>query len=207
MRIYLDFDDVLAESFKALSEFAFASFGKSPAPGKQTHFDLHISLGLDETQYDAFMDEFHATKLLDIDEIPGACETLRGWLSDGIEPVVVTGRPFSAHDDSVRWLEERGVSPVQVLHVDKYGRFHDDSASPVVQFDDLRSYGFGLAVDDAPAALDALSRARMCPFVVFERPWNLGWSPPAGGATPLEKTGDWRRIDEIARSLCRRTRP
>lgn len=201
MRAYLDFDDVLAESFKALAAFAEEEFGATPAPGKETHFDLHVSLGLGEGQYEEFMERFHATRLLSVEEIPGACETLRGWLADGIEPVVVTGRPCSTHADSVLWLERRGLGGVEVLHVDKYARFQEHEKAGTVPFGALRDYGFALAVDDAPAALDALSTARMCPYAVFSRPWNAGWKPPENGAAPALATGDWRLIDALARRL------
>lgn len=200
MKIYLDFDDVIAETFAALAAFAEEAFGKKPEPGKRTHFDLHVSLGLGEEEYGTFMDRFHAEKLLDVAEIPGACQAMRGWIRDGIEPVVVTGRPVSSHAASVQWLEERGLGGVPVLHVDKYARFSDPDAPGVVPFPELRGMGFGLAVEDAPAALDVLSRSRLCPFAAFARPWNAAWTHPDGGAAPALRTGDWREIDRLARA-------
>ena len=201
MTVYLDFDDVLAETFRTLAEFAALAFGKSPVPGRETHFDLHESLGLGVEEYAEFMDRFHAEKLLDVDEIPGACETLRGWVRDGIRPVVVTGRPVSAHGPSAEWLRRRGLGSVEVLHVDKYARFPDPGAPGVVPFPSLRNFGFGLAVDDAPAALDALARSGLCPYVAFSRPWNASWSPPSGAPAPALHTGNWSEIDALARRL------
>ena len=96
MKIYLDFDDVLCETFAELERFARAEFGKNPEPGRSVHFDLHESLGLSDGEYRLFMDRFHAEKLLSIPEIPGACAALRAWIEAGHEPVVVTGRPVSA---------------------------------------------------------------------------------------------------------------
>ena len=194
MTLYLDFDDVLCETFASLEAFACAAFGKDPEPGKAVHFDLHESLGLTDAEYRLFMDRFHAERLLDIPEIPGACAALRAWRDAGHEPVVVTGRPVSAHADSVAWLAAHGLAGVPVLHVDKYARFPDPAAPGVVPFPALARCGFGLAVDDSPAALDLLARSRLCPYVVFERPWNRAWTPPPGGAPPVLRAPDWARL-------------
>ena len=202
-RIYLDFDDVLCESFVALDAFAREAFGRGAVPGRQVHFDLRQSLGIPDDEYGRFMDRFHAERLEGIPEMPGAAAVLRGWLRDGVaEPVVVTGRPYSAHVASVAWLEARGLGDLEVLHVDKYARFA--SADGTVPFEALREMGFALAIDDAPAALDALSRAAFCQLGVFERPWNAGWLPPAGAAASLGapvRFSDWRQVDAFVRAL------
>lgn len=203
-RVYLDFDDVLCETFAELRAFARAEFGKDPAPGKAIHFDLHESLDLTDAEYGLFMDRFHAERLLRVPEIPGACDAVRGWLRDGAaEPVVVTGRATWCHADSVRWLEERGLGGVPVLHVDKYARFADPAAPDVVPFPALRDRGFALAVDDAPRALDALAAAGFCPYAVFGRPWNAAWAPPPGAPAPALRTADWRELDAFVRGLPR----
>jgi len=198
MKVYLDFDDVLCETFASLEAFARAAFGKNPSPGKAVHFDLHESLDLDDGEYRRFMDRFHDEMLLGIPEIPGACESLRAWRAAGHEPIVVTGRPVSAHADSEAWLASRGLGGVPVLHVDKYARFPDPSAPGVVPFPDLGRMGFGLAVEDSPAALDVLARSRLCPYVVFERPWNRAWTPPPGAAAPALRAASWADIAPLA---------
>ena len=202
-KVYLDFDDVLCESFVALDAFAREEFGRGAVPGRRIHFDLRQSLGIPDEEYGRFMDRFHAERLEGIPEIPGSAAALRGWLRDGVaEPVVVTGRPQSAHAASVAWLAARGLDSLDILHVDKYARFA--SADGAVPFEALRSMGFALAVDDAPAALDALARAAFCRIAVFERPWNAAWTPPAGAPSPHgapARFSDWRRLDAFVRSL------
>ena len=203
-RVYLDFDDVLCETFLSLAAFAREAFGKAPVPGGELHFDLHESLGLSDGEYGLFMDRFHAERLGSVEEIPGACDALRGWLRDGAaEPVVVTGRAAWCHADSVRWLERRGLGAVPVVHVDKYARFSDPAAPGVVPFPALRDYGFALAVDDAPRALDSLAVSGLCPYAVFGRPWNASWAPPAGAAAPALRTSDWTALDAFVRALPR----
>ena len=180
-RVYLDFDDVLAETFRELARFAREAFGRTPPPGKSVHFDLHESLGLADAEYGVFMERFHAERLRAVDEIPGATAALRGWVRDGAaEPVVVTGRPVSSHADSVAWLEDRGLPGVPVLHVDKYARFPDPAAPGVVPF-------------PAPS--------RRCPSVVFERPWHRAWAAPQDGAPPLARLADWPALDALVRGL------
>ncbi|MBR1837389.1 MAG: hypothetical protein IJ783_08895 [Kiritimatiellae bacterium] len=201
-KVYLDFDDVISETFVALSAFAKAEFGRTPVPDKQIHFDLRESLGIPDAEYGRFMDRFHAEMLEDIPEMPGAAAAMRGWMENGAaEPVVVTGRPFSAHGASVRWLERRGLGAVQVLHVDKYARFGGETAG-VVQFAALAGMGFRFAVDDAPAALDALCRAGFAEVVAFSRPWNAAWAQPADsapGLPPPVRVASWTELDAAVR--------
>ena len=200
--VYLDFDDVLAQTFVELARFAREAFGKRIDPAACTDFDLHVSLGLTDAEYPRFMERFHAERLLDIPEMPGAGNALRGWLRDGAaRPVVVTGRAPSCHADSVMWLEAHGLADVPVLHVDKYGRFAGDPG--VVPFPALAERGFALAVDDAPGALAALASYRLCPYAVFDRPWNRDYAPPAGTPSPVARFRSWEELDAFVRALPR----
>ena len=200
--IYLDFDDVLAQTFVELARFAREAFGKRIDEAACADFDLHVSLGLTDAEYPVFMERFHAERLTRIPEMPGAGDALRGWLRDGVaRPVVVTGRAPSCHADSVAWLAARGLGEVPVLHVDKYARF---AGSPdVVPFSALADRGFALAVDDAPGALAALASSRLCPYAVFDRPWNRAFAPPAGAPSPVARLASWDELDALVRALPR----
>ena len=200
--VYLDFDDVLAQTFVELARFAREAFGKTIDEAACADFDLHVSLGLTDAEYPVFMERFHAERLGRIPEMPGAGDALRGWLRDGVaRPVVVTGRAPSCHADSVAWLAARGLADVPVLHVDKYGRFAGEPN--VVPFADLASCGFALAVDDAPGALSMLASSGLCPYAVFDRPWNRAYAPPSGAPPPVARFASWTELDGFVRALPR----
>lgn len=198
MKIYVDFDDVVAETARGLAERLRARRGSAPAYEDIRAFDLHVSFGLDDEAYRTFMEDAHTREaLLAYEETPGAAATLRAWLDDGLEPVIATGRPVCSAAASREWLDARGLSDLPLLHVDKYNRSLGEPNPSVrlVPFAELPAEGFSLAVDDAPPALALLEESKLCPYVVFDRPWNRSW---AGGAARVHT---WAELDRHVRAL------
>lgn len=198
MRIYVDFDDVVAETARGLAERLLAWRGSAPEYEDIKAFDLHVSFGLNDEEYRVFMEAAHTREaLLAYEEMPDASATLRAWLDDGLEPVIATGRPVCSAAASREWLDARGLPDLPLLHVDKYNRSlgAPDPSVRVVPFSDLSSEGFSLAVDDAPPALELLEKSRLCPYVVFDRPWNRSWT---GGAARVRT---WAELDRFVRGF------
>ncbi len=182
MRIYIDCDDVVAETGAHLLRVLSRHRATVPRFEDIRAFDLHVSLSLNAEEYDAFMEEVHQDEeLLAMDPFPGAADTLRAWIAEGHEPVVVTGRPPYSGPATREWLDRLGLRDVGLLHVDKYGRFRGEPPAGVrvLPFSRLSELGFGLAVDDSPLALDLLESSGLCPYVVFDRPWNRTSHPSA----------------------------
>lgn len=201
-RVYVDFDDVVAETARGLAELLYRETGRRVAYDEIAFFDLQKSFGLEVEEYHAFMEKAHEPEVLDgLTETPGACVTLRAWLDDGLVPVVVTGRPAASHDATRQWLDARGLPDLAILHVDKYNRDLGirNPEIPTLRFDELRSQEFGLAVDDAPPALDLLERSGLCPFLVFDRPWNRNYT----SAASLGRAADWTALDRLVRARAR----
>lgn len=196
MRVYVDCDDVVAETARHLIDLRRRGGGWAPEFGQMFDFDLHRSLRLGDEEYRVFMEKAHEPEeLAALEEVPGACETLRAWRTDGIEPFIVTGRPACAHAATLEWLERRGLAGIPLLMVDKYNRRlgAETAGVEVVPFASLSSFGFDLAVDDAPQALDLLAASGFCPFVVFDRPWNRTYNPD------VPRVPDWRGLDAYVR--------
>ncbi len=205
MKLYVDCDDVVTETARHLAGLRRREGAWAPAYEDIHDFDLHRSFRMDEATYRDFMERAHSDdELLALEAVPGACETLRAWRDDGLDPVIVTGRPAFSHAASREWLDRRGLADIPLLLVDKYNRTLGPTAEgvEVVPFRNLRGMGFDLAVDDAPPALDLLARSGLCPYVVFDRPWNRGYRPPAdavGGAGAPPHVRDWRELDALVR--------
>ena len=197
LKIYVDCDDVVTETALRLMEIRRGEGGWAPESFEEMHdFDLHKSLRLDAEEYVAFMTRVHHPDVLGaLEALPGACETLRAWLDDGLAPVIVTGRPAFSHATTRAWLDERGLADLPLMLVDKYNRALGASVPGVetVPFARLREAGFDLAVDDAPAALDLLAESGLCPYIVFDRPWNRAYNPV------VPRVRSWAELDRAVR--------
>ncbi len=51
--------------------------------------------------------------LMSYDETPGAVKVVNGWIDDGHEVSVITGRPYSAYEPSRIWLDHHGIDRVE----------------------------------------------------------------------------------------------
>ena len=205
MRIYLDFDDVLCETARELARLARDMFGRVVPYPEIRAFDLHVAFGLDDASYTALMARAHGEAVLGATRAtPGMAAVLRRWIAAGLEVEVVTGRPWASHGFSRAWLDRRGLSALPLRHVDKYGREPRSDAGPEGRSWTLEEFGrarYDIAVDDAPAMLDVLSRREDCRVIVFDRPWNRLWHPPAPAAGRVSRCHSWRELDAAVRAV------
>lgn len=180
MRIYVDFDDVLCETARALSDLVREMFARE-IPYRRIHaFDLNEAFGLAHGQHHALLARAHEPSfLLGLQATPGATSGLKAWLRDGHDVVVVTGRPSFTHPSTSAWLARRGLPRLPVLYVDKYGRNHVSTpgSPPSLRPEDLQREHFDIAIDDSPTALDALLHRQNARIIVFDRPWNRAYAP------------------------------
>jgi len=191
MRIYVDFDDVVCETARALCGLARALFGVCVRYEDIRWFDLRRSFDLDAGQYERLMERAHTDDaILGYAPTPGAIGTLIRWRRLGWEVAIVTGRPVASRDVSQRWLERHGVGDVPLVFVDKYQREPppQPGAARALTRADLRALSFDVALEDAPSALDWLGTHTPARVFVFDRPWNRAYTPPRGTVT---RVGDW----------------
>ena len=193
--IYVDLDDCVCETCVSLTGFARERFGRNVAVADMRDYDLRVSFSFDEETYRRFMREFHEECLEFIPETSGAVGVLKRWVSEGREPVIVTGRPTYSHDLTRRWLAARGLDGLRILHVDKYAKLFNDSPDPMITpFTALKGMGFEFAVEDAPNAVRMIAETGLCPCVVFTRPWNDWCELPAG----FTRVANWDELSSQA---------
>jgi len=197
--IYVDLDDVACETCDRLADFARQHFDRDVTVESMIDYDLRKSFNFDEETYRRYMKAFHATELLHIPETPDACEVIRSWAVDGLEPVIVTGRPTYSNAVTLEWLANHGLADIRVLHVDKYAKLFNASEDPLITpFPALCEMDVQFAIDDAPNAIRMISETQLCPYAIFTRPWNRKFEPPVSDLLSF-RVSRWREIDDVVR--------
>lgn len=193
--IYLDVDDVLAETTRAMAGLARARFGKRVAFEDMTVFDLAHSLGLDTDEHARFMEAVHEeTFLLELAPMQGAADTTVGWHAAGAEISVVTGRPPDTWSVTARWLGRAGVPYHRLEVVDKYGRYGAHAADRAR----LLGRGYELVVEDSAEMAGLLVAETDAVVLLVDRPWNRAH---AVAHPRIRRVHDWRGIARESAAL------
>lgn len=196
MKIYVDFDDVLCETARAFSDILKDMLGKIVPYEKIKFFNLQKSFGLDDAQYKELMDRGHLPEvLLSYKETEGACETINGWIDEGHEVFIVTGRPSTSYEVSWQWLCEHNLSRAKLICVDKYGRdLFCAGKSFSISLEEFYKIDFDFAVEDSPEAFKHLTHLQNCTVAVFDRPWNQNADFPKDN---FIRCKNWSEVNEL----------
>jgi uncharacterized HAD superfamily protein len=191
-RIYIDVDDVLAETTRALAALARERFAKDVAFEAMHTFDLGVSLGLDMHELPRFMDAAHAPDFLaGLDPIAGARETVQGLADAGAEIHVVTGRPPSTRAVTARWLAQAGIPHARLDMVDKYHRHPEADAVPREVLLERR---YAFVIEDSAEIASLMAAQTTTRVLLFDRPWNR----PATDLHPrVERVFGWQEIEAL----------
>lgn len=198
MKIYIDFDDVLCETARSYVEIVKHMFDLDTPYEHVKWFDLKRSFDLNDDQFKAMMTEAHLPKvLLTLEETPGAVATVRGWLKEGHEISVITGRPSASYEPSRQWLDEHGLGQAALYCVNKYGRdsFIKNSTFSI-ELEEYYKMHFDFAVEDSPAAFQHLKHLSDCRVAVIDRPWNQAAELPN---EKYKRCVNWEEIDRYFR--------
>lgn len=173
-RIYVDVDDVLSETTRALVRLVEQLFGRRVRFEDVVSFHLGRSFGLTSAEYERLMEAAHRPELLEtLDPVPGAVAALEGLAARGCRVAVVTGRPASSNPASLRWLERHRIPYSSFDSLDKYARHGPEEANGhSLTLKRLFELDLALAIEDSlemAALLAQRSRARV---ILFDRPWN-----------------------------------
>lgn len=194
--IYLDVDDVLAETTRALAELARSRFGKHVEFDAMVQFDLQISLDLDLDEHTRFMEAAHDESfLLDLAPMAGAVETVSSWHRAGAEISVVTGRPPHSRGSTGRWLERTGVPYHRLEHVDKYGRYDTPDA---LKREELADRDYAIVIEDSLEMAEFFVRRSDARVLLVDRPWNRTF---VIRDSRIQRVHDWQSIASVCAGL------
>lgn len=203
-RIYVDLDDVLCATARALIDIAAREFGKRVALEDVTTFNLETALGLTPEQGRRLMDLVHGPSVLKaLEPVDGALHGIAELTQHGFEVWVVTGRPPSTDASSRAWLTRHRIPFQSFIHVDKYHRADpDESSVETVSVDELIDYGFVLAVEDSAEFSTVLAERCNFPVALLDRPWNrIPEVAPHEESGVVQRCAGWSDAVRIARSL------
>jgi len=204
MRIYVDFDDVLCETARALSVLAREMFGRDVPYEDIQFFNLQQSFSLSDAQLDQLMERAHEDCFLEsLEATPDGGDAIRALESAGHEVIIVTGRQSVCHAGSVAWLRKYGLAHLEIVYVDKYGRAPaetPDNVPPMLSVDAFNQLHFDIAIDDSPNALDLLAPRTDCHTIIFDRPWNRLYplSPS------MRRAASWTEVLEVIENAFKR---
>ena len=170
--IYIDCDDVLAESTLSYIDLVKREFGIERKFEELTSFDLRESFGLTQQQFDHFFDLVHKREeILKFEPLPGSIEVLNKWHQNGYKLAIVTGRITAAYDSTLEWLEMHKVPYDTFMVVDKYHRPEMDM-SIAKSLDYLRTLKFSFAIEDSLSMSKFLALEMNLNVALVNRPWN-----------------------------------
>jgi len=194
MRIYVDFDDVLCETARALSVLAHEMFGRNVPYENILFFNLRLSFSISDAEHGQLMARAHEEDCLAAFEpTPGCTDAIRALTQAGHEVIIVTGRLPDYHSGSVAWLRKHGLGHLEILYVDKYGHAPAnplENAPVMLNLEAFNQLHFDVAIDDAPRALDLLAARTGCRTIIFDRPWNRAYAP----TVPMQRACSWEEI-------------
>ena len=192
--IYVDMDDVICESCRGFLKLLQSEFHRSVAYEDVKVFDLSQAFSMSSDEIEEFMERVHQPDVLaTFVPLPGALETIKGWVDRGYQIDIMTGRPPSTRACTEEWLDRFEVGYSSLNFVDKYGRLEfDASFGEALTMAELGDKRFCLAVEDSAATAGFLAEHQVAPVVLIDRPWNR-----AGVNGHIRRMADWQ---ELARS-------
>lgn len=172
--IYVDIDDVLADTSSCLIHIAEREFRKKVPFEEFTSFDLKVSFDLTQHEYEHFLEMAHQPdEILNIAPIPDAIAALRQWMASGYEISIVTGRPTTTYETTLDWLAAHNIPNDHFFMVNKYARPGMDE-SIALSMQALSEMKFQFAVEDSYDMAVHLADNMDTQVLLYDRPWNRG---------------------------------
>ncbi len=170
--IYIDLDDVIADTTFRYVEIVEREFGRTVDFEDITTFDLKKSFSLTDHEFDYFFRLVHEPEIiLELKPFEGVLDELSKWAGMGYEISIVTGRLTSTYESSLEWLRRNNVPFDSFIMVDKYSRpFVDKNIA--ISLDRFSEMEFVIAVEDSLDMARFINQRMNTNVILFDRPWN-----------------------------------
>ncbi|MBN1903545.1 MAG: bifunctional metallophosphatase/5'-nucleotidase [Deltaproteobacteria bacterium] len=188
--IYIDLDDVIADTTCRYVEILEREFGRIVDFEGITTFDLKKSFSLTDHEFDYFFRLVHEPEIiLELKPFEGVLDELNKWAGLGYEISVVTGRLTSTYESSLEWLRRNKVPFDSFIMVDKYLRPVVDK-NIAISLDRFSEMEFILAVEDSLDMSMFLQHRMNTKVILFDRPWNRD----SGNLAGIRRCMTWDEI-------------
>ena len=175
MRIYVDIDDVMSETARALCDLAAREFNRHVTYENVHQFNLQDVFSLSDEEMVRFVHLSHAPQCVcAYEQVAGAVAGVKALRDAGHTVELVTGRPSFAYKATSTWLASVGLPNEDVTYVDKYGRVYESAADlpRTLTMAELAARKYDVAIDDSPIVLARLADWTWTKVLIFSRPWN-----------------------------------
>lgn len=196
MKIGIDIDDVIADSYPEYLEAFNKQFNKNIQVTEVFdfyHFGYHA--GVEKAKVDIFIDtQLHTDEFqIAIDPILDAAKYIQSWSGKGIMIVYVTARPLMIKSITIKWLKKYGFwSAGTKLYLFDEKRLNTD----IEYKTSIASKKF---VDIFIEDKKDIAEAMRIPVFLIDRPWNKG-----DISSHITRVYSWKGIDSKLRSLYRK---
>lgn len=199
VKIYVDLDDVVCDTTSVIVRECNSIYGRSSRLDDIYSFELQESLDLTKDQHNNLMDHIHSEEIqMQMEPIDGAVEYLNVACRRGIQIHIVTGRPPSTYDSTIRWLGYHDVPFDELIFVNKYNRLDNkESVAIQVSFDQIVSNDYKAIIEDSPSAIELSLSLFSCPVIFFSKPWNREYACSLPESKRLYVCDDWEEINKV----------
>ena len=192
LHLYVDVDDVLAETTRAIHALASSLFGHRVEFEQMVEFGLARSLQLDQEEHAQLWKAIHEAGFLEsLQPLPHAVETVQSWHQAGAKISVVTGRPPESQPSTLTWLKQLEIPHDALEIIDKYGRFR---GAAVPSKEDLADRDYSWVIEDSSEMAVFFSERTQAQVFLIDRPWNRKFSIES---SRIKRVADWVDLKKV----------
>lgn len=195
MRIGIDFDDVVADSMRAIATLHNKKYGTNFKKDDAFSYKVNEVWGGTKEEWREKLDAFLSTDhLMDLDPMAGSLLGIDALKKQGHELYIVTARGEGDIPATERWIERHFPNVFKDVHYCGLiaGIRITKETTRRTKSQVCNEHGIELMIDDNPDFAKECA-AEGVKVMLFDQPWNRGELPPG-----VERVYSW---DEIMRKL------
>lgn len=192
LRIGIDIDNVVADSYTTFLQEFNRKFGTQVQFEELIEFDYLKTIGFDAEVIDKFWDTLlHTGKIqLDIPPLQNSHAVIKNWKKAGHSIYFVTARPIWIQKATKQWLSHHGILQEDdlVFHFDEAHHSLDTTYKKEV----VEKEGIELFIEDSLEIAQFLN----IPVFLLDQPWNRGRVP-----SHVTRVKNWDEIQKRVSKL------
>lgn len=191
MRIGIDFDDVVADSVKAIIMLHNNKYGTAFKKEEFISYRVEDVWGGTKEEWRIKLNEFFSTDhLVSLDPMAGSLLGISALKNYGHELYIVTGRSEQDIPATEMWLKMHFPEVFREVHYAQFVTKNDLGSKFREKSEICKDNGIKLMIDDNPRVAKECAEAGIS-VLLFDQPWNKGDFP-----SNVERVYSWKEIVE-----------